>query len=155
MAQVNYNAHTVAAKQDFMFLLATENERGRFYASEAGERSNGLIGYLRGDFGSGGDDFYTNWFDCDLRLKRPPFKKEFDMLVNYLRWLGLLGSLKEMETYCNTHKHTSLTDWLSPAFGFKVSGRENDYFIRATPRHRDYNFYIMCYQRKEESEVLL
>lgn len=37
--------------------------------------SSGSIGYLRGDFGSGGESFYHTWFDSDASRKNPGFQR--------------------------------------------------------------------------------
>lgn len=45
----------------------------------------GLIGYLRGDFGSIGNEFWTTWNDFRDDLKTGEFEGEFDNLINSLR----------------------------------------------------------------------
>ena len=38
------------------------------------DAQTGCIGYLRGDFGSTGKEFYSSWFDNMAYLKTPEFK---------------------------------------------------------------------------------
>ena len=38
------------------------------------DAQTGCIGYLRGDFGSTGKEFYSGWFDNMAYLKTPEFK---------------------------------------------------------------------------------
>ena len=38
------------------------------------EGQTGSIGYLRGDFGAGGKEFYSSWFDRRRDLKTDDFK---------------------------------------------------------------------------------
>ena len=45
----------------------------------------GCIGYLRGDFGSTGKEFYSSWFDNMAYLKTPEFQAELDTVVNLTR----------------------------------------------------------------------
>ena len=49
------------------------------------DAQTGCIGYLRGDFGSTGKEFYSGWFDNMAYLKTPEFQAELDTVVNALR----------------------------------------------------------------------
>ena len=49
------------------------------------EGQTGSIGYLRGDFGAGGKEFYSSWFDRRRDLKTDDFKNELDKVINSLR----------------------------------------------------------------------
>ena len=65
------------------------------------ERSNtGLIGYLRADFGSTGNEFWTTWNDFRKDLKPDEFKAEFDDVINGLRDGDVLSGRKAMSSYC-------------------------------------------------------
>ena len=44
----------------------------------------GLVGYLRGDFGSG-NEFWTSFFDVNTSLKTEEFKDDLDLVVNSMR----------------------------------------------------------------------
>ena len=49
---------------DFTLRPLTVPERKYTYAQSSQlQGQTGNIGYLRGDFGSSGDQFYTTWFD--------------------------------------------------------------------------------------------
>ena len=51
---------------DFTLRPLTVPERKYTYAQSSQlQGQTGNIGYLRGDFGSSGDQFYTTWFDMD------------------------------------------------------------------------------------------
>ena len=49
------------------------------------EGQTGNIGHLRGDFGSGGNGFYTTWFDTRPQWKTEEFKADLDEVINALR----------------------------------------------------------------------
>ena len=49
-----------------------------FFNNNNAEQTNGLIGYLRGDFGKNGNEFYTSWLDKNEKLNKEPFTTEFD-----------------------------------------------------------------------------
>ena len=40
------------------------------------DAQTGCIGYLRGDFGSTGKEFYSSWFDNMAYLKSPEFQAQ-------------------------------------------------------------------------------
>ena len=56
-----------------------------FFNNNNAEQTKGLIGYLRGDFGKNGNEFYTSWFNKNEKLNKEPFKTEFDDVMKFLR----------------------------------------------------------------------
>jgi len=55
---------------DFTLRPLTVPERKYTYTQSSQlQGQTGNIGYLRGDFGSSGDQFYTTWFDTDRNGK--------------------------------------------------------------------------------------
>ena len=60
---------------DFTLRPMTIPERKYSYAQSSQlQGQTGNIGYLRGDFGSSGDQFYTTWFDTRPQWKSDEFK---------------------------------------------------------------------------------
>jgi len=59
-----------------------ENEKGLFFRSEMIEHEMGAVGYLRGDFGRNGNEFWTTWFDQCSELKTQEFKYELGAMIN-------------------------------------------------------------------------
>lgn len=49
------------------------------------EGQTGSIGYLRGDFGAGGKEFFSSWFDHRRDLKTDEVKSALDEVINALR----------------------------------------------------------------------
>ena len=39
------------------------NRKDNFYSNKVERETTGLIGYIRGDFGSGGNSFHHSWFE--------------------------------------------------------------------------------------------
>ena len=71
---------------DFTLRPLTVPERKYTYAQSSQlQGQTGNIGYLRGDFGSTGKEFYSSWFDNMAYLKTPEFQAELDTVVNALR----------------------------------------------------------------------
>lgn len=66
---------------------------------------SGCIGFLRGDFDTNGKGFYSTWEDKVSQLKTESFKREFDTVINSLRfgYGELLKDRVSLSSYC--HKH--------------------------------------------------
>ena len=65
------------------YRVLTEAERKyTFSQSQQLSMQTGLIGYLRADFGSNGNEFWTTWNDFRKDLKTDEFKAEFDEVIN-------------------------------------------------------------------------
>lgn len=122
-----------------------------FYTEEiplyfANENTN-LIGYLRGDFGRKGDEFWSTWFDKNKEIKTPDFKAEFDSIVNELQ-KTMLKDLPGMRAYCNENWIARIPDMVnSGSYAFNVETERYKYCIRCTPMQNNYNFYIFCYKK--------
>lgn len=112
------------------------------------DAQTGCVGYLRGDFGTTGKEFYSSWFDNMAYLKTPEFRAELDQVINALRedsqYGGILADRRSLSSAC----HQSTT----PKFGrdesgFRVNTQDYAYLLRLNPSPGDYNFYVYCYKR--------
>ena len=65
--------------------LYMDEQKYTYAQSTQIEGQTGCIGHLRGDFGSGGNEFFTSWFDHRRDLKTDQFKNELDEVINALR----------------------------------------------------------------------
>lgn len=102
---------------DFEIRSATPAEQQYCYSKSTQiEGQAGCIGYLRADFGSGGDDFFASWFDSNREWKNPTFSNELDQLINTLRGFQteclisgttsqetFLVGRTELSNYCHAH----------------------------------------------------
>ena len=89
----------------------TEAERKyTFSQSQQLSMQTGLIGYLRADFGSTGNEFWTTWNDFRKDLKTDEFKAEFDDVINGLRDGDVLSGRKAMSSYCYSTPDSSFND---------------------------------------------
>ncbi len=135
------------------FRPATEQERMYTYAqSQEVQMKTGMIGYLRGDFGSSGGMFYSTWFDTVKSRKTPDFKEEFDQVINAMRddpeYHGILGGRSKMEAYCRTQPESAMKGNYTTEYAFRISTARYAYIMRLNPTRGDYNFYVTCYQRQ-------
>ena len=114
-----------------------------FYRSdEVGTR---LIGYMRGDFGKDGKEFWHNWFDGDIKRNTPEFKAEFQAVVDTLRQ-GIFKDYKSSLDYCRSNEDAKIADGNDCYFGFKLETESRQYFVRCTTNHDSY-FYVFAYDK--------
>lgn len=107
---------------------------------------SGCIGYLRGDFGTDGKDFWTNWFDVGTNWKSDAFKEILDNLVNALRRDGMLKSRDAMRRFVKTMPDSVIHSAYCEQYAFNIDCCENfTFLIRCNPVKGDYNFYLYCY----------
>lgn len=93
------------------YRVLTEAERKyTFSQSQQLSMQTGLIGYLRADFGSNGNEFWTTWNDFRKDLKTDEFKAEFDEVINGLRDGDVLSGRKAMSSYCYSTPDSSFND---------------------------------------------
>ena len=131
---------------DYIILAPGVDEKHLYFQlnGEQAER-HGAIGYLRGHFGRGGNEFHTSWFDNQRNLKSPAFKAEFDTIINHLR-AGLLKNRRGMEGFCSQHDSVFIMDCgVERGAGFKVQTPDYSCFARCTPNSADYDFYVFAY----------
>lgn len=125
-----------------------EDERKYCYAlSLDTQKATGSIGYLRGDFGALGKDFYTTWNDYNESLKTDEFKSEFDELVNELRFenKGLLSGYEGIELIASAFVESRFKGAYTTEYGIRMDTDKYSYLFRCNPTKGDYNFYCYCY----------
>ncbi len=110
----------------------------------------GCVGYLRGDMGRSGAEFWTTWEDRNGDKKTDEFKAEFDNVINAMRsgeqCGGILKSRSALAAYCRAHPEGSFqNDRLE--YGFRVDTAQYAYLLRVNPREGDNNLYVFCYRR--------
>lgn len=108
----------------------------------------GAIGYLRGDFGASGTDFFTTWFDGVKSRNTDEFSEEFDHVINGLRFTEgneVLCNRDCMNIYCKSYPETAFESNYTTEYGFRLDTPEHAYLIRCNPKESDYNFYVYPY----------
>ena len=136
---------------DFVINPLTEAECKYTYAQSTQiEGQTGCIGHLRGDFGSGGNEFFTSWFDHRRDLKTDQFKNELDEVINALRSeeYGPLKSRTDMSQYAKSRPDSAFEGSYTTEYGFRADTEKYAFLIRCNPTRGDYNFYCYCYVRE-------
>ncbi len=126
----------------------TEEERKYTYAQSTQlDGQTGNIGFLRGDFGSNGNQFFTTWTDRWDKYKTDVFRESLDDVVNTLRSgeYGLLQDRTAMTGYVMEHPDSLFGTDSGTVAGFRVDTEEHAFLIRCNPVQGDYNFYCYCY----------
>lgn len=128
--------------------LTQPEQKYTYRQSHQLDAQTGCIGYLRGDFGTTGKEFYSSWFDNMAYLKTPEFQAELDQVINALRedsqYGGMLADRHSLSSAC----HQSTTpEFGRDEFGFRLNTQDYAYLLRLNPNRGEYNFYIYCYKR--------
>ena len=110
---------------------------------------SGCIGFLRGDFDTNGKGFYSTWEDKVSESKTESFKREFDTVINSLRfgYGELLKDRGSLSSYCHKHPEGVIEGNYTKEYGFRVDTDEHSYILRCNATKGDYNFYIYAYDR--------
>lgn len=107
----------------------------------------GFVGYLRGDFGSTGKEFFSSWHEFNSSLKTSEFSKDLDFVINSLRENGhLLSDRDTLNKFCNLHPEWKMKDERE-YYGVRVDTEKYTYLLRLAPRKAEYNLYCHCYKR--------
>ena len=136
---------------DFTLRPLTVPERKYTYAQSSQlQGQTGNIGYLRGDFGSSGDQFYTTWFDTRPQWKSDEFKRDLDDVINALRSekYGLLKNRVAMRSFGRANKDSEIQNSYATVFGFRADTEKYAFLLRCIPVRGDYNFYCFCYVKE-------
>lgn len=128
--------------------MSFEERKYTYAQSTQLESQTACIGRLRGDFGSGGTEFWTTWEDSRQDLKTDEFKAELDDVINSLRSseYGLLKDRRSMAKYAWSEPDSAFKGNYTTEYGFRVDTEEHAFLIRCNPQQGDYNFYCCCYK---------
>ena len=130
--------------------LHSDEQKYTYKQSTQIEGQTGNIGYLRGDFGAGGKEFFSSSFDHRRDLKTDEFKSELDEVINALRSeeYGLLKSRTVMAQYAEKYPDSAFQGNYATEYGFRTDTEKYSFLIRCNPARGDYNFYCYCYVRE-------
>ncbi|MBQ7298600.1 MAG: hypothetical protein IJW77_02040, partial [Clostridia bacterium] len=130
--------------------IKMKEEKDLFFFNKDEERTLGCIGYLRGDFGGGGREFWSSWFVHQFdELNNEKFKVIFDAIINQLRELtGVLHDRESMRAYCRTQPHCKVDHPWGEQWGFRILTQDYALYLRCIPTPGDYNFYCFCYDKE-------
>ncbi len=130
-----------------MRAMVESEDKYTFQQSSQIAAQTGLIGYMRGDFGKNGNEFWTTWNGWRDDLKTDEFKKEFDEVINSLREEGdILHNRAVLDKYCRSAPQAKMNTE-QEYFGVRVDTENYAYLMRLNPNQGEYNLYCYCYRR--------
>lgn len=138
---------TYEPESPYILQVARSGEQSLSCSPSSEERNPKLIGHMRGDFGSG-QEFHHSWFDYQPAFNTPEFKADFQKAVDTFRQT-VLKDIYTMSRFCNQYRK-ALIENSNNAHCFKANSGKYQYFLRATPRKCEYNFYCYCYLKEPE-----
>ena len=129
--------------------IKMKEEKDLFFHNKDEEKELGCIGYLRGDFGGGGKEFWTTWFPHNFpELNDEKFKVIFDAIINKMREpCGVLSDRESMRAYCRTQPQCKVSHPFGEQWGFRILTQDYALYLRCIPTPGDYNFYVFCYDK--------
>ena len=131
--------------------IKMKEERELFYSSSDEVKELGCIGHLRGDFGKGGREFNTTWFEHQCHEKNDEtFRTIFDAIINQLRQSGnVLCNRGDMYSYCRGQDANRINGsvYECPCWGFRILTQDYAIYLRCEPQDYGYHFYAYCYDK--------
>ena len=110
-------------------------------------QQTGFVGYLRGDYGESGKQFFTSWFGDREDWNTPEFKHDLQRTIDRLRYeTGQLADRDRLSALCLNDMSSAITQdqrW----FGFRVDQGDHAFLLKCSPCKGDYNFYVYCYRK--------
>lgn len=128
-------------------------EEARYSYSNSGQISSqtGLIGYLRADMGTNGNEFWSTWNDFRKDLKTDAFRSEFDDVINSFREKGqFLSDRQTLSRFCDdTQNALEFGERYGAGrdYGVRVNTQDYAYLMRLNPYKGEYNLYCYCYRK--------
>jgi hypothetical protein len=130
----------------YTFTEITQNETHLPYLLGHGDTErHGAIGYLRGDFGRDGSEFWTSFFDIQPHLKNPAFRKEFNGMVTFLREASLAPA-EGADPFASRCLH-DMRHPKGAVTQFKIQTEGFSYYARFPAGRAEY-FYIFAYDNR-------
>ena len=133
----------------FTLRPASPDEAGLFYSQEEQDTELATVGHMRFDHGSGGNEFWTTWWEHNGNaLNTHDFKVELQEFVDEMRRIGPLRNGDVMFDYCYSNGD-KLDGGTHSSFGFIAESENYRYCLRCTPRQGDYS-YIYIYDKRQQ-----
>ena len=131
--------------------MQLEEARYSYRNSQQISSQTGLIGYLRADMGTNGNEFWSTWNDYRKDLKTDEFKSEFDDVINSFREKGqFLSDRQTLSRFCDDSQNALEFGERYGAgrdYGVRVNSQDYAYLMRLNPHKGEYNLYCYCYRK--------
>ncbi len=133
-----------------MYKILTEQEHKLVFELDKEDRcKTAFIGYVRGDFGKNGDEFWHTWFGNQEDKNSSWFKEKLRGVVEECRRCEehlILKDYKNMSSFCYKHPEVKLPNrYCEKSSAVRMEADGYVFYIRLVPVLGDYNFRIYCY----------
>ncbi len=136
-----------------MYNILTEKEHKLVFQLEKDDPClSAFIGYVRGDFGKDGNEFWHSWFGHDEKKNGPKFKVQLAAVADDCRKNPehpVLKNFQAMAEFCYKNQKTRIPENLAErSSAIRIVFGDYVFYIRLIPQKGDYNFRIYCYEKK-------
>ncbi len=105
-----------------------------------------LVGQLRGTWVEN-EPLQTVWFEKNGELKTQKFQTEFENLIYDLCYDGPLSDYNTFQSFCKANPKAYYNpEGTYDFYAFRLETPKHRYFLRYTPKQKDYGFHLMCYR---------
>ena len=132
--------------EDFVRPLLPEECKYTYRNSQQISMQTGLIGYIRADMGTNGNEFWSTWNGFRNDLNTPEFNSEMvDILNSFADEGGFLSNRNELAKFCRSDEVFAYDTGRD--FGVRIDTKEYSYLMRLNPHKGEYNLYCYCYKK--------
>ena len=129
--------------------MTSKEQKYTFKQSQLISMQTGLIGYIRADMGTNGNEFWSTWNSFRVPLNTPEFISEKCEVITSFMNNGFLSNRNELAKFCRSDEVLAYDIGLSAGreFGYRVDTKEHSYLMRLNPYQGEYNLYCYCYKK--------
>lgn len=123
------------------------------YRQSDNEKERGLVGYIHGDFGFAGKEFWHTWYPSSYPSSNeskntPEFEEQLKICLDSLREYGPLKNFEAMKNFCGAHEEARISKAWQRSYAFRSYTQDYTFITRCSPIQDDAQFYIWCYDTK-------
>ena len=141
-------------KNHFILCPAPVEEQGFCFTQNQPPAADACVGYLCGDFGSTGTEFYHIWQPQTPALATDSFREEMAAVVKGLRQNGLLKDRPTMAARVLRFRPAQIPSAPGAVLAFRIETSAHIFFLRCTPDKGERNFFLYGYHKARFLEIL-
>ena len=103
------------------------------------------ITMMKGSFGNDGNTFYPKFEDQIKKYRTKDFEQDFDAVLEELRNVGILNSMKSLQEYCYDNPDGRFNGNFTREYGYRIDTDKYTYLLRCIPQEGDEAVYCYAY----------
>ena len=127
----------------FTLCPAPIEEQGFCFTQNQPPAADACVGYLCGDFGSTGTEFYHIWHPQTPALVTDSFREEIAAVVKGLRQNGLLQDRPTMAARVLRFRTAQISSMPGTVLAFRIETPAHTFFLRCTPDKGERNLFSL------------